>query len=70
MSGHRTLNRHGLSSEYPTDVQAEVLVKNEIPIESIKSVSFSTKEDLAMSKSALIGHNCDHFVVEPHLFSL
>lgn len=54
--------------QYPTDEQAEVLVKNEIPVSDILQVCFKDDNDLAAGKAALSGYNTDNFVVDASLF--
>ena len=49
----RTISRNGLKTKYPTDEQAEVLVKNEISISDILQVCFKDEKDLAAGKAAL-----------------
>ena len=41
------------SSKYPTDVQAEILVKDEIPSNSILAVYFESEEKMAEAKAAM-----------------
>lgn len=64
----RTLHRNGLNDCHPTDVQAEVLVKEEISLDDVTSVCFETNEDLASTKAAIPGPIHDIFKVEPSLF--
>jgi len=58
-----------LKSKYPTDVQAEVLVKNEILVSDIIQVCFKDENDLAMGKAALSDYNTSNFVVDASLFT-
>jgi hypothetical protein len=63
------LQRGILKSKYPTDVQAEVLVKNEIFISDIIQVCFKDENDLAMGKAALSDYNTSNFVMDASLFT-
>ncbi len=63
------LQRGTLKSKYPTDVQAEVLVKNEIDLSDILQVCFKDGADLARGKAALSEYNTDNFVVDASLFN-
>ena len=65
----RTISRNGLKSKYPTDEQAEVLVKNEISISDIFQVCFKDEKDLAAGKAALSDYNTSNFVVDTTLFT-
>jgi hypothetical protein len=65
----RTITRTNLDSKYPTDEQAEVLVKNEIPIEAIIEVCFKDANDLAAGKAALSAYNTSNFVIDSNLFT-
>lgn len=64
--------RHGsrgnIAPKYPTSVQAEVLVRDVIPLESIIEVCFETQESLAATKSALSQFNTSNFVVDKGIF--
>lgn len=66
--GSRTVQRNNLKAKYPTDEQAEVLVKGEIPINSILSVCFKDGNDLASGKAALYGYNTSNFIVDSSVF--
>jgi hypothetical protein len=66
---NRTISRNGLKSKYPTDEQAEVLVKNEILISDILQVCFKDEKDLAAGKAALSDYNTSNFVVDATLFT-
>ena len=63
------LQRGNLKSKYPTDVQAEVLVKNEILLSDILQVCFKDEADLARGKAALSDYNTSNFVVDATLFT-
>lgn len=65
----RTIYRNGLKTKYPTDEQAEVLVKNEILISDILQVCFKDEKDLAAGKAALSDYNTSNFVVDATLFT-
>lgn len=65
----RTVSRNNLSAKYPTDEQAEVLVKNEIAISDILQVCFKDEKDLATGKAALSDYNTSNFVVDASLFT-
>lgn len=65
----RTITRSNLNKKYTTDEQAEVLVKNEIPLEAIIEVCFKDANDLAMAKAALSGYDTRNFVVDAKLFT-
>lgn len=58
-----------IAAKFTTNVQAEVLVKNEIPVESIIEVCFETRESLAETKAALSRFNTSNFVVDEEIFS-
>lgn len=65
----RTITRNGLKDKYPTDEQAEVLVKNEIPVSDILQVCFKDDNDLAAGKAALSDYDTSNFVVDASLFT-
>lgn len=65
----KTITRNGLKDKYPTDEQAEVLVKNEIPVSDILQVCFKDDNDLAAGKAALSDYNTSNFVVKASLFT-
>lgn len=68
-NGVRILNRNGLHPKYPTDVQAEVLVRDSIPSESIIEVCFESDEELAKAKAAMSLFNTNNFVIDKEIFS-
>lgn len=68
-NGVRTLTRQNLHSKYPTDVQAEVLVKDGISIDYIDEICFATDEDLAEAKAAMFNFDTSKFVVNSSLFT-
>ena len=61
--------RGKINSKYPTSVQAEVLVKQDIPAESIIEVCFYSKESFASAKAALSEFDTSNFVVDEEIFS-
>ncbi|MFB9121649.1 DarT ssDNA thymidine ADP-ribosyltransferase family protein [Bergeyella porcorum] len=63
------LQRGNLKPKYPTDVQAEVLVKNEIVVSDILQVCFKDENDLATGKAALSSYDTSNFVVDASLFT-
>ena len=65
----KLIKRVNLKSKYPTDEQAEVLVKSEIPVSDILQVCFKSANDLASAKAALIGYDTSKFVVDATLFN-
>lgn len=65
----RTISRNNLKPKYPTDEQAEVLVKNEISVKDILQVCFKDEKDLASGKAALSEYNTSNFVVDSSLFT-
>ena len=67
--GSRQISRGNLKAKYPTDEQAEVLVKDDILVSDIIQVCFKDTDDLASGKAALNGFDTSKFVVEPSLFS-
>lgn len=67
--GVRSLNRNGIHPKYPTDVQAEILVKNTIPSGSIIKVCFESEEKLAEAKAAMSSFDTSNFAVDKEIFS-
>lgn len=65
----KTLSRENLKDKYPTDEQAEVLVKDEIPISDILEVCFIDEKELATCKAALSEYDTSNFVVDAKLFT-
>lgn len=61
--------RGKIASKFPTNVQAEVLVKDEIPVESIIQVCFESQESLASAKAALSEFNTNNFIIDKEVFS-
>ncbi len=65
----REVVRGNLKPCYPSDEQAEVLVKNEIPISDIIQVCFKDEIDLAAGKAAFSDYSTTNFVVDSTLFT-
>lgn len=65
----KTVTRNHLKEKYPTDEQAEVLVKNKIIVSDILEVCFKDEKDLATGKAALSDYNTTNFVVDNSLFN-
>jgi len=67
-NGVRPLSRRNLPLKYPTDVQAEVLVKDEINSDYITEICFSNNEELAQAKAAMNSFDTSKFVVDSTIF--
>lgn len=65
---NRTLKRNNLSSRYPTDVQAEILVKNEIGMDRVHRIAFQNKDDLLLAKAAVTNLDSFNLTVDINLF--
>ena len=65
----RTVSRNNLKLKFPTDEQAEVLVRNEIAISDILQVCFKDGKDLAAGKAALGDYNTSNFAVDSTLYT-
>lgn len=52
-TSQRVFTRNGMRNCYPTDVQAEVLVRSKIALEHIVEVYFETDEELHRSRGAI-----------------
>lgn len=65
----KTISRVSLKQKYPTDEQAEVLVKDEIPVSDIIHVCFKDEKDLASGRAALNDYDTSNFIVESSLFT-
>lgn len=61
--------RNNISDKYPTNVQAEILVRDIIPSDSITEVCFENEEKLAEAKAAMFNFNTSKFVVDNDIFS-
>lgn len=68
-NGVRTISRNSAHSKYPTDVQAEILVKDEISSDSILAVCFESEEKMAEAKAAMSSFDTSKFVVDKEIFS-
>lgn len=69
LNGVRSLNRNGVNPKYPTDIQAEILVRDVIPSESIIEVCFESEEKLAEAKAAMSSFDTSNFVIDKEIFS-
>jgi hypothetical protein len=67
--GSRKVVRENLLAKYPTDIQAEVLVKNSIPVEDIIEICFRNKSDLAATKAAVGEFAIDCFAIDEKFFT-
>jgi hypothetical protein len=65
----KVIPRGLLKNKYPTDEQAEVLVKDEIPITDVLQVCFKDKSDLASGRAALNKFDTSKFAVDENIFS-
>lgn len=65
----RVIKRDGLTSKYPTDEQAEVLIKHEIPISDILEICFLDEKELSSGKAALSDYNTSKFKVDSSIFN-
>ena len=61
--------RSQIHPRFTTNIQAEVLVKNQIPIDSIIEICFETEESLASAKAALSEFDTSKFVIDKNIFS-
>lgn len=68
-NGTRNIARGNILKKYPTDIQAEVLVKEVIPSSSIISVCFKTDHDLAEAKAAMSEFDTSNFTTDIEIFS-
>lgn len=68
-NGARTINRGLIQPRYPTDIQAEILVKDEIPQESIMEVCFESVENMAQAQAAMSNFDTAKFKVDNEIFS-
>jgi len=68
---NRCFNRvkYNLKDKYPTDIQAEVLVKDIILSDDIIEVCFKNEEDLAQAKAAMSEFNTNNFTVDNEIFN-
>lgn len=65
----REVQRINLNLKYPTDEQAEILVRDEIPLSDIFNICFKDENELASVKAALNGFDTSKFVVDSSLFN-
>ncbi|MBF8962992.1 DUF4433 domain-containing protein [Pontibacter sp. FD36] len=68
-SGNRIVSRGSLKAKYPTDVQAEILVKDKINYEDVLAVCFRNENDLASAKAAMSFLDTSKFTVDASLFT-
>lgn len=68
-NGVRKLTRGNIADKYPTDIQAEILIKNSLPLNSIISICFQSEEKLAEAKAAMYEFDTSKFVVDAKIFS-
>ncbi len=61
--------RNQIHPRFTTNIQAEVLVKNQIPNDSIIEICFDSDEILASAKAALCEFDTSNFVVDKNIFS-
>ena len=62
-------NRLNLLDKFPTDVQAEVLVKDQIEYSDIIEICFQNNELLASAKAACDGNDTSKFCIDATLFT-
>ena len=68
-TGTRNIKRGNIANKFPTDVQAEILIKNSLPSSSIISVCFQTEEKLAEAKAAMYEFDTKKFIVNSEIFN-
>jgi len=68
-NGIRKIQRGNILDKYPTDIQAEILIKDFLSSDSIISVCFQSEEDLAEAKGAMYEFDTSKFVVDLEIFS-
>lgn len=68
-NGIRNISRNSAQLKYPTDVQAEILVKDRIPTDSILAVCFESEEKMAEAKAAMYSFDTSNFIVDKEIFS-
>ena len=61
--------RDNISDKYPTNVQAEILVRDTISYTSIMQVCFENEKNLAEAKAAMYSFDTSKFVVDKEIFS-
>jgi len=77
--GTRVIKRGNIKDKYPTDEQAEILVKDSIPLSSIMKVCFYNEEDLACTRAAIamstiqkttsLDSIISNFIIDPEIFN-
>jgi hypothetical protein len=62
--------QNGLLAKYPTDIQAEVLAKDEIDVSFIKNIYFPSEEEKQFCETAFLMErlSIDKFIVDKSLF--
>jgi len=61
--------RNNIQSKFPTNVQAEVLVKDFISLENVIEVCFESENELAEAKASLFEFDTSNFIVDKEIFS-
>lgn len=61
--------RSNIANKYPTNVQAEILVRDIISSDSIIEICFDNEENLAAAKGAMYSFDTSKFVVDKEIFS-
>lgn len=61
--------RNNIHSKFPTNVQAEVLVKNSISLKNVIEVCFQSENELAEAKASLFEFDTSNFIVDKEIFS-
>ncbi|TQO38688.1 uncharacterized protein DUF4433 [Arenibacter algicola] len=61
--------RNNIADHYPTNVQAEVLVSDNIPADSILNICFENEEKMAEAKAAMSSFDTSKFVLDKEIFS-
>lgn len=67
-NGVRLISRNSIKLKYPTDVQAEILVKEKISLDSILAVCFESEEKMAEAKAAMSFFDTSKFIVDKEIF--
>jgi len=67
--GSRVLNRVSIDPRYTTDVQAEVLVMDSIPISSIINICFEDENSMAQANAAMSDFDTSKFIIDPLIFN-
>jgi hypothetical protein len=61
--------RNNIQSKFPTNVQAEVLVKDFISLENVIEVCFQTENELSEARASLFEFDTSNFIVDKEIFS-